>query len=312
MVQSYRLVTDFDPGTAVEVKDWDLPTDKTQLIKCAIFDIVGQRNGGADPTKQVVASQLDEIKFGVKESPAISEMLGEDLLNDNILFGNIPIFDAGGADNSRVSLGMVQALDPFMLAPEIDYRQPYGMPGGIAGKLSVKFAADDAAFDNKKLTVGIITSKISDLVSKFEALQGYMTYHKHVDTMAVGTEKSYSIPQPGKLLAVHFFETTCYADITGDGEYRSTQTIREASITRGEKVIQGALPTTSFGILNGNNVTELTDQGHSIWNFGIHNSVGALGVPTNGRIPNDLKVKVLGGAADEARIYPITLNDNLV
>jgi len=311
MVQSYRLVVDHDPGTGAETKEWDLPSDNNQVIKSLIYDIVAQRDhASTDPTKENIAAQLDEIKFGVKQSPEISQILGEDLLNDNILMGNRPVTDLGGADDARVSLGMVQALDPFMMSPQIDYRQPYGMPGGIAGKLSVKFAADGNNIDQKKLTVGIITSKVNDL-GGFGSLQGYMTYHKHADTMAVGTEKSYSIPTPGKLLAIHFYETTSFADITTDGDFRSTQTIQEASITRGEKVIQGALPTTTFGIMNGQDVTELTDQGHSLWNLGMHNKVGKLGVPTNGRITDDMKVKVLGGAANAARIYPITLNDVL-
>ena len=310
MVQSYRLVTDHAFGTGSEVKEWDLPSDKTQLIKALIFDLAAQQKGATPPTKEVTASQLDEIKFGVNESPEISEILGEDLYNNNVLLGNRPIADLGGADNARVSLGMVKALDPFMMSPQVDYRQPYGMPGGIAGKLSVKADADTSAIDTKKLTVGIITSKISDIVSGFNSLQGYMTYHKHTKTLAVDTPESFAIPQPGKLLGVHFFETTSFADVTTDGAGRA-QTIKEASITRGEKVIQGAIPTTTFATMNGNDVTELTDQGHSFWNFGIHNKVGSLGVPTNGRIPSDLKVKVLGGVADAMRLYALTLNDNL-
>ncbi|PBO85763.1 MAG: hypothetical protein COA77_02555 [Thaumarchaeota archaeon] len=310
MPKMYKLVTDYDPGIAVETKEWDLPSDDKRILKCLILDIVGQRNGVADPTRQVVASQLDEIKVGVAANPEVSRILGEDLYNNNVLLGNRPIFDGGGADNSRVSLGMVLPLDPFMMSPQIDYHQPYGMPGGIASQLSVKFDADDAAFDGKKLTVGVISSLISDL-GGFSKLQGYMSYTRHSDTMAVGTEKSYAIPQPGKLLGVQFFETTSFADIIADGEYRSTQSIQEASITRGENVTHGALPTTTFGIMNGADVTELTDQGYSLWNLGIHNKVGSLGIPDKGRIPSNLKVKVLGGVADAVRIVPITLNDKL-
>ena len=310
MVQTYRLVTDHPVGVGAETEEFDLPTDSSQIIKSLIFDLIAQQKGGAAPTKEAVAKQLDEIKFGVRESPEISEILGEDLLNSNILMGNRPISDLGGADNTRISLGMVLPLDPFMMSPQIDYRQPYGLPGKIAGKLSVKFGADPATLDTKKLTVGIITSKISDVVSSLASLQGYLTYHKHQEVLAVGSAKSFSIPQPGKLLGVHFFETTSYADVVDDGAGRA-QTIKEVSITRGEKVIQGPIPTTTPAIMNGQDVTELTDQGHSFWNFGIHNKIGQLGVPTKGRIPDDMKVKVLGGVADEARIYPITLNDNL-
>ena len=308
MAKMYRLVTDYDPGTGVETKEFDLPDDNKRLLKSVVFDMAGQRNGGADPTRQVVASQIDEVKIGVSENPEVSRILGEDLYNSNVLLGNRPIWDSGGADDARVSLGFVHALDPFSMAPQLDFNQPYGMPGGIAGQLSVKFDADNAAFDGKKLTVGVIHSSIKDL-GGFGKLQGYMTYARHSDTMAVGTEKSYSIPQPGKLLGVQFYETTCFADITGDGDYRSTQTIQEAAITRGDDVTHGALPTTMFGIMNGQDVTELTDQGYSFWNLGIHNKLGSLGI--KGRIPSNLKVRVKGGVADDARICPITLNDKL-
>ena len=306
MVQSYRLVTDYSPGTGDKTKDFDLPTSRDQSIKALVFDLIAQRNGAA-PTKENTAAQIEEITVGVKESPEISQILGKELLNDNVLFGNRPIWSGGGADDARVSLGMVKALDPFMMAPQIDYRQPFGMPGSIAGQFKVKFAADANGLDSKKLTVGVITSKISDLGGP---LQGYMTYHKHIETQAVGTEKSYSIPQPGKLLGIHLFETTSFADVATDGAGRA-QTVKEIAITKGEKVIQGPLPPTIPAIMNGQHVSELTDKGHSLWSFGIHNRIGSLGVPTNGRISDDLKVRVLGGVADEARIYPITLNDNV-
>lgn len=310
MVQTYKLVEDYDPGTGQKTKSWDLPSDSNNVIKCLIYDLIGQRNhASTDPTRENAAAQLDEIKFGVSESNEISVMDGEDMLNENILLGRRPIWDAGGADDARMSLGMVDALDPFFAKSLPDYNQPYGLPGNIAGKLTVKFAADANNIDSKKLTVGIITKPKADLHG---SLEGYVTHHKHTDTMAVDTAKSYAIPQPGKLLGIHTFETTSFADVTTDGAGRA-QTIKSIALTRGEKVIQGPIPTTTPAILNGQDVTELTDQGHSLWSFGMQNEHGTLGVPSkeDERIPEDLKVKVVGGVADAMRLYAITLNDNL-
>ena len=297
----YLLETDDNPGSSAEVESRDLP--RTETIKSLIFDITAQQSSGTAATRQNVAGQIDQIRIGAAESNRVSEIDGEDLDAFNVLHGNNTMFNSAASDNARISLGYVYPFDPFALSPECDYNQPFGMSGDVARKVELSYAADGSNIDDKRIAVGIITSPTQT--------GGYVAFHRDSYTASSGVNNFTDIPQPGKLLGVLNFETTGASDITSDGDHRTTQTIREQSITINRKDVLGPIYTTTMAAHNGNYEGSITDEGYSFWNLGFTNKVGSLGVPTSGSIPDNMEIRSLGGAANAARVYATTLNSNV-
>ena len=298
----YLLEQDYNPGSSSETESWDLP--RTENIKSLIFDITAQQSSGTAATRSNTAAQLDQIRIGAAESNRVSEIDGEDLDAFNILNGNETNFNSSAADNARITLGMVYALDPFCMNPETQFTQPFGLSGNVARKVEVAFAADGSNIDSKNLSIGIVTTP--------QATNGYMAFHRDSYTVANNVNNFTDVPQPGKLLGVFNYETTSATDITADGSYRTGQTIQEQSITISRKDVVGHVYTTTMGAMQGGYTANLTDKGYSFWNFGITNAIGNLGIPSSGEIPQNMEVRTKGGsAADAVRVMPVTLNTNV-
>ena len=292
---------DHNPGAGADSDNWNLSRSST--TKALIFDVTAQQSSTTAATRFNTASQLELIQLGVSESQAVSEVEGEDLDAWNILNGNTTQFNSSTTDNARIVYSSVYALDPFMMNPEIRYDEPFGLSGKVARKLKVKFAADGNNIDDKRLAIGQITSTT--------ATSGYVSFHENnVTSMTNGSNEWTEVPQPGKLLAALLYETTSAADVTADGAHRSDQTIEEIAIAIDRKDVFGPVYTTTLAALAGRYEQDLTDEGYSIWNFGIGNK-GSLGVPSApaSMIPSNMEIRAKGGdAGDAAKIYAVTLN----
>ena len=304
----YLLETDDLPGTGAETDNRDLPRDS--VTKCLIFDAAAQTNGTSAGTRLTQTAQLDQLRIGAVESNRVGEVDGEDLDAFNVLMGNYTFLDTAAVNNSRLSWGMVWPTDPFCIGHNQDLSQSFGIPGAVARKVEFLYAADvvtDAglAIDTKRLAIGIITSSGSS--------NGYLTFTRNTFTGATGGVNTFTtIPTPGKLLGVLNFETTSAADITTDGDNRSTQSIRQQAITIGRKDVAGPIYTTTAGYIQGSyEIGALSDEGFSFWNLGIRNEVGPLGIPTTGSIPRDMEIRTSTGAADAIRVYGVILNTNV-
>lgn len=302
MVQFYLLDEDINPGTAIEVQTRDLP--RVGVTKAIIGDVTAQESAATAATRANVAKQIDQVRIGAEESSRISEIDGEDLDAMNVLMGNNVLFDAEATDNARIVWGFTYGLDPFMWNPDIDYNQPFGISGNVARKISVAFDADGNNIDDKRIAIGIIVANTPT--------EGYVTFHRDEYTEASGTYHKTDVPQPGKLIGVLNFETNGAADVTTDGNHRTGQSIRQQSITIGEKDVLGPIYTTTMAALNGAyEIGALIDEGYSLWNLGMTNKVGVPSVQTKSRIPSNMKIKSLCGDNATKRTYAITLNDNV-
>lgn len=302
MVQYYLLDTDINPGASAEVDSRDLPRQGT--TKALIFDITAQQSSITAATRTAVDGQIDQIRIGAEESNRISEIDGEDLSAYNALLGNHTLFDSAATDNTRIVSGYTYGFDPFMTAPQIDYNQPFGITGKVARKVEVSFAADGGNIDDKRVAIGIVVDN--------NASNGYVTFHRDSYTAASGSTNWTDVPQPGKFLGVLNFETNGASDITTDGDHRTTQDIKEQAITINRRDVMGPIYTTTMAAMNGSyEIGSIQDEGYSLWNLGIHNKAGGLGLPKASRIPNDMEIRSVGGNTGAVRTYAITLNDNV-
>ena len=231
VLQYYQLETDHDPGTTAETVERDLP--RAGITKALIFDVTAQTAGTSAGGRTALTSQLDQISVGVVESNRVSEIDGEDLDAFNVLRGNHALVDTSASNNQRNVFGYTYPFDPFMIGPNMDYSRPFGLPGSVARKIRILYAADattDAGLqlDDKRLA-------ISAIVSTDGSSAGYTAFTRDAFTGATGGVKHYTtVPTSGpnsKLLGVFNFETTSAADITADTEHRTTQTIRTQALT---------------------------------------------------------------------------------
>jgi len=311
LVKFFLLEADDNPGAGAELDQRDLP--RTETTKALIIDITAQQIGATTAvSRENAAAQLDQLRIGAAESNRVSEIDGEDLLNWNILLGNHTPFDSGATDNARVTTGMVYPMDPFMLFPQIDYNQPFGLTGRVARKVEFLYAADGATatadgVDDKRMAIGIVTTPA-------QSSGGYVAFHRDTYTGVNNVNNFTDVVQPGKLLGVHGFETSSWADELTDGDHRTGSSIQEVAITIDRKDVLGPVYPTTIADFNGQyEIGGPTDEGHFFWNFGMHNRNGALGLPTgNARIPNNMECRQKGGSALGAiRIHTVTLNDNV-
>jgi len=308
-LQYYLLETDDNPGTAAETDSRDLP--RSGVIKALIFDVTAQNNGTSTGDRITRSAQIDQFRIGVVESNRISEIDGEDLDAFNVLRGCYSYMDNGIEDNERISFGFTYPLDPFMIGPNLDFSQPFGLSGSVGRKIEFVYAGDattDAGLqmDDTRMAIGAI-------VRTGSGTGGYLSFHRDAYTAAAGGVNNFTdVPQPGKLVGVFNFEATNFGEITVDGDHRTTQTIREQSIAINRKDILGPVYTTMSSIINGaaGDLGSGVDEGYSFWNLGINNSSGDLGIPSAGAIPNNMEIRSAGGAATAARVHAVTLNTN--
>ena len=312
VLQYYQLETDHDPGTTAETVERDLP--RTGITKALIFDVTAQTAGTSAGGRTALTSQLDQISVGVVESNRVSEIDGEDLDAFNVLRGNHALIDVSASNNQRNSFGYTYPFDPFMIGTNMDYSRPFGLPGSVARKIRILYAAD--ATTDAGLQLDDKRCAISAIVSTDGSSAGYMAFTRDSFTGATGGVKRYTtVPTSGpnsKLLGVLNFETTGAADITTDTEHRTTQTIRTQALTVNRKVIAGPLYTTTMDAINGQFETgAINDEGYSLWNLGFRNDNNNLGVPTVGGIPSEMEIETATGAADACRVHAVILNTNI-
>lgn len=308
VLQYYLLESDDNPGTGAESDTRDLPREGN--IKALIFDVTMQVQGTATSARLDTASQIDQIQIGAVESNEVSAIDGEDLDAYNVLRGNMVPIDAQVTTNARVVIGFTYPLDPHMIGDNQDFSKPFGISGAVARRVSFDYAADintdgGPTLDDKRMAIGVI-------VNTSQPTGGYQVFHRKAFTGATGGIFDFTdVPQPGKLLGTFNFETTNFGEITGDGDHRTTQSIRDQSITINRKVQLGPVYTTMMGMINGNYETgAIPDEGYSLWNLGITNSSGNLGVPTQGGIPDNMEIRTSTGAANAIRVHALILNTN--
>lgn len=311
-LEYFLLESDDNPGTGTEQDRRDLP--RAGIIKALIFDITAQTNGTSAGTRTDLTAQVDQIQIGAVESNSVSQIDGEDLDGFNTLMGNHALIDTNASDNHRNVFGFTLPLDPFMIGPNMDFNQPYGLPGSVARRVVFDYAADvvtDAglAIDDKRMAIGAI-------VRKDGASVGYMTFHRHSFAGATGGVNTFTdVPTSGpnsKLLGVFNFEATNAGEVTGDGDHRTTQSIRDQAITVDRKVRLGPIYTTMMAAIHGQYETgAINDEGYSLWNLGMRNQTGQLGVPIVGGIPNNMEIRSSTGAAVTNRVHAIILNTNI-
>ncbi len=305
MVKYFLLETDDNPGTSAEVERFDLPRRETS--KGLILDITAQQNGTCIATRTGLASQIDQVRIGTAESNRVSEVDGEDLDAFNVLVGNHALFDAAAcSDNSRVVHGMVYPFDQFIMSPQIDYGEEFGLTGNAARNLEIAYAADGSNVDDKRLAIGIVTVPES-------RTKGFVDFHRTAYCASNGSNQRIDVPEGGKLLGVETFETTGAADVTADGAHRTDQSVEEMAVTINRNDVLGPIYTTTAQQHNGHyEIGSISDEGYSLWNFGIFSRRATPGIPTNGEIGQNWQIRQLGGdAADAVRTYIIRQNRNV-
>lgn len=311
VLQWYLLEPDYDPGTTAETVERDLP--RTGVTKALIFDVTAQTNGTSAGSRNALTSQLDQISVGVVESNRVSEIDGEDIDAFNVLRGNHALIDTSAVNNQRNVFGYTYPFDPFMIGHRMDFSRPFGLPGSVARKIRILFAADattDAGLqlDDKRVA-------ISSIVSTDGSSAGYMSFTRDSYTAAVGVNKYTTVPTSGpnsKLLGVFNFETTSAADVTTDAGHRTIQSIQQQALTVNRRDILGPIYPTTMDFINGQFETgAINDEGYSLWNLGFTNDNNNLGVPTVGGIPSEMEIRALGGVADAVRTHAVILNTNI-
>ena len=310
VLQFYLLEPDHDPGAGAETVERDIP--RAGVTKAIIIDMIAQTNGTSTGTRADLTAQLDQLSIGAVESNRVSEIDGEDLDGYNVLRGNHTLIDTSIVANQRNSWQYVYPFDPFMIGANADYNRPFGIPGTIARKIRVLYAADVAT--DAGLNIDEKRMALSAIIRTDQATAGYQAFTRDSFTATAGTNNFTTIPTSGpnsKLLGVLNFESTSAADVTVDAERRDGQTIREQAVTVNRRDILGPVYTTVMAGLNGQYETgALNDEGYSYWNFGI-NSDNNLGVPTAGGIPSEMEIRTLGGGTDATRVYGCILNTNI-
>lgn len=311
VLQYYLLETDHNPGTGAETVERDLP--RVGVTKALVFDVTAQTNGTSAGARLALTSQLDQISVGVVESNRVSEIDGEDLDAFNVLRGNVPVINVSATNNARNVFGMVYPFDPYCLGPNLDYNRPFGVPGSIARKIRVLYDADattDAGLqlDDKRMAIAAI-------VRTEQSSAGYLSFTRDAYTTTDNADNFTTVPTSGpnsKLLGVLNFETTEATAVTADGDHRSNQGITEQAITVNRRDILGPIYTTVAQAHNGvYEMGGISNEGFSLWNFGINPNDNNVGVPTVGGIPNEMEIRSRSGVAEAARHYACILNTNV-
>lgn len=290
-----------DPGTGAETDNRDLPRGVT--TKALIFSVNALANGTTGPTRVNHAAQVDQYRIGAVESGRISEIDGEDLDAFNVLNGNYAFYETSTTNNEVIAQGSTYGLDPFMLGPDPDFNQSFGITSTVARKVEFAYAADGNTIDTKQLAIGVI-AKDSEQASS----NGYVTFSRDSYTATNNVKNYTTIPQPGNLLGVFGFETNNTAD--AQTVQRTANDIQQVSLTVDRKQLLGPLyPDIIKSIQGGYEIGALTDEGYFFWNLGIRNEVGSIG---RGPIPDKLEIEVLGGSdAGAVRVHAVRLNTNV-
>lgn len=311
VLQYYLLETDHNPGTGAETVERDLP--RVGVTKALILDVSAQTNGTSAGGRDALTSQLDQISVGVVESNRVSEIDGEDLDAYNVLRGNHALINTSATANVRNVFGMTYPFDPYCIGPDLDYNRPFGVPGSIARKIRILYAADatvDAGLqlDDKRMAIAAI-------VRTEQRSAGYLSFTRDSYTSTDNADNFTTVPTSGpnsKLMAVLNFETTGAADVTTDTDHRSNQGITEQAITVNRRDILGPVYTTIFQAHNGQYETgAVSDEGYSLWNFGMNPTDNNIGVPTVGGIPNEMEIRSRSGVAEALRHHAVILNTNV-
>lgn len=301
----YMLEPDYDPGTAAETINRDLPRDG--FTKALIFNMPALVNltSGAN-TLLNYAAQIDQARIGVTESNRVSEIDGEDLFDFNILTDNSPYVENPTTDNNAQTIGMTYALDPFCVGVNVDYNQEYGISAAVARKVEILFAADAFSIDAKTLAIGVVV-KTSTSGSTQGRSGGYTSFTRDTYTAANNVNNWTTVPQPGQFIGTYCFETN---ETTGQTALRSQNDIQQQAIAINRKDILGPVYPDLVKDFNGQyELGNMADEGHWFWNFGLRNEVGQLGL---GPIPDKLEIRSLGGSdAGAVRVHAVRLNTNV-